>query len=210
MKIVIVHGSPRKGNTYKATEVCKEEMRKHGEVEFAEIFLPKDLPEFCCGCMACFLKGKEKCPHAEYTIPILEHMISADALIFTTPVFALSLSGCMKSFLDHYAYIFIVHRSRIEMFKKKAKKAKIFFHSCGSVYDIIPDFWQQSFLLAFYHIYECIFYPGFCLFYLHYFNAGIFHDLFYIICLNTAFTVYMKGIAIIIYGQYSGIGLQYG
>ena len=120
MKIVIVHGSPRKGNTYKATESFKEEMKKHGEVEFVDIFLPKDLPEFCCGCMACFLKGKEKCPHAEYTIPILEHMISADALIFTTPVFALSLSGCMKSFLDHYAYIFIVHRPRIEMFKKKA------------------------------------------------------------------------------------------
>ncbi len=120
MKIVIVHGSPRKGNTYKATVLFKEEMQKQGGVEFVDFFLPKDLPEFCCGCMTCFLKGEEKCPHSEYTMPILEHMVSADALILTTPVFALSLSGCMKSFLDHYAYIFIVHRARTEMFKKKA------------------------------------------------------------------------------------------
>ena len=113
-------GSPRKWNTYKATELFKEEMQKQGEIEFVDYFLPKDMPEFCCGCMTCFMKGEEKCPHAEYTMPILDHMISADALVFTTPVFVLSLSGCMKSFLDHYAYIFIVHRARPEMFKKKA------------------------------------------------------------------------------------------
>ncbi|MDF1616918.1 flavodoxin family protein [Petrocella sp. FN5] len=70
--------------------------------------------------MNCFLKGEEYCPHATHTMPVLDQMVSADALIFTTPVFVLSLSGCMKSFLDHYAYIFIVHRARSEMFNKKA------------------------------------------------------------------------------------------
>lgn len=120
MNICVVHGSPRKGNTYKATEFFKKEMQKYGEIEFVDLFLPKDLPDFCLGCMNCFLKGEEKCPHANYTQPILEKMLSADALIFTTPVFVLSVSGCMKSFLDHYAYIFIVHRAREEMFKKKA------------------------------------------------------------------------------------------
>lgn len=120
MKIVVVHGSPRKGNTYKATELFKKEMQNQGEIEFVDFFLPKDMPEFCRGCMTCFLKGEEKCPHADYTMPILDQMVLADALIFTTPVFALSLSGCMKSFLDHYAFIFIVHRARSEMFEKKA------------------------------------------------------------------------------------------
>jgi multimeric flavodoxin WrbA len=120
MKIVVVHGSPRKGNTYKATELFKDKMRKQGEIEFVDFFLPKDLPDFCCGCMTCFLKGEENCPHKDYTLPIMEQFISADALIFTTPVYALSLSGCMKSFLDHFAYSFIVHRARPEMFKMKA------------------------------------------------------------------------------------------
>lgn len=31
-------------------------------------------------------------------------------------------------------------KEMVEMFKRKAKKAKVLFHSCGSVYDIIPDF----------------------------------------------------------------------
>jgi multimeric flavodoxin WrbA len=120
MKIVVVHGSPRKGNTYKSTDYFKNEMKNIGEIEFVDVFLPKDLPEFCCGCMTCFSKGEDKCPHSNYTMPILEHLVSADALIFTTPVFVLSLSGCMKSFLDHFAYIFVVHRARPEMFTKKA------------------------------------------------------------------------------------------
>lgn len=32
------------------------------------------------------------------------------------------------------------HRELVSMFKKHAPDAKIFFHCCGSVYDIIPDF----------------------------------------------------------------------
>jgi multimeric flavodoxin WrbA len=120
MKVAVVHGSPRKGNTFKATECFKKEMVKCGEIEFVDVFLPKDLPEFCCGCMTCFFKGGDRCPHAQYTMPILKDLISADALIFTTPVYVLSLSGSMKSFLDHFAYMFIVHRARPEMFGKKA------------------------------------------------------------------------------------------
>lgn len=120
MKIVVVHGSPRKGNTYAATQVFMDEMRKQGTVEFSEYFLPKDMPEFCCGCMICFIKSEELCPHAKYTLPILEDMLKADALIFSTPVFVFQTSGGMKSFLDHFAHLFIVHRARPEMFRKKA------------------------------------------------------------------------------------------
>ena len=122
MKVVIVHGSPRKGNTFAVAEMFKSEMREQakGNIEFDDVFLPKDMPVFCCGCMNCFTKGEDKCPHAEYTSAILEKLISADAFIFTTPVYVMSLSGAMKSFLDHFAFIFTVHRPREEMFSKKA------------------------------------------------------------------------------------------
>lgn len=120
MKIVIVHGSPRKGNTYQGVQLFKEEMNRHGRIDFVEYLLPRDMPEFCRGCMTCFLIGEEKCPQAMYTMPVLAQMISADALLFTTPVYALQVSGCMKSFLDHFSYLFIVHRARPEMFQKKA------------------------------------------------------------------------------------------
>lgn len=120
MKIVIVNGSPRKGNTYAATQAFKEEMCQYGEIEFVDYFLPEDLPEFCLGCMTCFLKGEDKCPHAQYTLPILEELLSADGLIFTSPVFVMQTSACMKNFLDHFGHLFLVHRPRPEMFSKKA------------------------------------------------------------------------------------------
>ncbi|MFP4078950.1 MAG: flavodoxin family protein [Candidatus Izemoplasmataceae bacterium] len=120
MKIVVIHGSPRKGNTFKATELFKKTMREASPVEFVDFFLPRDLPEFCLGCMTCFFKGEDRCPHSEYTLPIMNQMLKADALLFTTPVYVLSLSGGMKAFLDHFGHAFIVHRPRPEMFRKKA------------------------------------------------------------------------------------------
>ncbi|WP_234978646.1 hypothetical protein [Anaerosalibacter sp. Marseille-P3206] len=36
----------------------------------SEFFLPKDMPNFCCGCTNCFLKGEEFCPHHEVIAPI--------------------------------------------------------------------------------------------------------------------------------------------
>lgn len=120
MKLTIIHGSPRKGNTYTAVQTALQEMRLHGEVEAREFFLPDDLPFFCMGCMACFEKGEEACPHAQYTIPLRDAMNDADALILTTPVYALRESGAVKAFLDHFAFQFIVHRPRLSMFGKKA------------------------------------------------------------------------------------------
>jgi len=47
-------------------------------------------------------------------------MVSSDALIMTTPVFVMRETACIKNFLDHLGYIFIIHRARPEMFSKKA------------------------------------------------------------------------------------------
>lgn len=120
MKICIIHGSPRKGNTYKAVEIFKDEITKNGQAEFKEFFLPKDMPEFCCGCYNCFFKGEDKCPHAKYIKPIEDAIREADGLIFASPSYVLSVSGEMKALLDHLAHIFIPHRPMEEMFSKIA------------------------------------------------------------------------------------------
>ena len=120
MKITVINGSPRKGNTYAAAQLFKGEMLSCGDIEFTEFFLPQDMPKFCKGCMLCLDIDEQLCPHSEYTLPILEAMLSADALIFTTPVYVLQTPGSVKAFLDHYAFMFIVHRARTEMFSKKA------------------------------------------------------------------------------------------
>ena len=120
MKIVIINGSPRKGNTYAATQIFKNELMRCGDVEFTEFFLPQDLPEFCAGCFLCLSECEKLCPHAKYTLPILERLLDADALIFTTPVYVLQTTGAVKAFFDHFSWMFIVHRAHPEMFGKKA------------------------------------------------------------------------------------------
>ena len=120
MKIVIVNGSPRKGNTYAMTQIFKNEMTACGDVEFKEYILPQDLPEFCIGCFICLSESEKMCPHSKYTLPIHDSLLDADALIFTTPVYVLQTTGAVKAFFDHFSWLFIVHRARPEMFHKKA------------------------------------------------------------------------------------------
>ncbi|OPX46290.1 NADPH azoreductase [Ruminiclostridium hungatei] len=118
MKICVIHGSPRKGNTYKATKIMMAHMEGMGEVEFSEFFLPKAMPVFCCGCYNCFDKGEEMCPHAQYTQPVEQAIKAADAVIITSPVYVLAENGAVKTLLDHYGYMFIPHRPMEEMFSK--------------------------------------------------------------------------------------------
>jgi len=120
MKVVVVHGSPRKGNTYAAAQILMNEMKTCGETEFIEYFLPNDLPEFCSGCFLCLSESEQLCPHSKHTLPILENLLDSDALVFTTPVYVLQTTGAVKAFFDHYSWMFIVHRAHPKMFRKKA------------------------------------------------------------------------------------------
>ena len=56
MKLTVIHGSPRRGNTYRAAQLFLEALKKRGQIEAREFFLPQDLPEFCRGCIACAAK----------------------------------------------------------------------------------------------------------------------------------------------------------
>jgi multimeric flavodoxin WrbA len=120
VNICVIHGSPRKGNTYKAAKIFMEELNKNNDVKYLEYFVPKDMPHFCCGCYNCFEKGEDKCPHHQYTMPILNSIKEADGIILTTPVYVLGESGGMKALLDHYGFMYIPHRPMEEMFSKVA------------------------------------------------------------------------------------------
>jgi len=121
MNITVFHGSPRKGNTYHATNIFMDELRKCGGVHFTEFFLPKDLPAFCTGCTLCLGGMREKCPNAGYVAPILDAIINADALVFATPHYgACSMSGAMKNLLDHLDFLVLNVSPRAEIFSKRA------------------------------------------------------------------------------------------
>jgi multimeric flavodoxin WrbA len=118
MKVVIVYSNSRKGSTYNCVQVVKETMGAYGNVIFQDVYLDKELPKFCNGCFNCINNGETKCPHFEYTEPIVNSLINADAIVLASPVYALDVSGQMKSFLDHLCFMWMSHRPNKDMFSK--------------------------------------------------------------------------------------------
>ncbi|MGL5416763.1 MAG: flavodoxin family protein [Clostridium sp.] len=117
MKCIVIHGSPRRGNTWDVLNKVIENMKEVEEnFEFEIIELAKEKIPNCIGCFNCILKSEELCPHRDKIKSIMEKIDQADGIIITTPVYAMNMTGTLKGFLDHIAYKF--HRPTF--FKKKA------------------------------------------------------------------------------------------
>ena len=116
MKIVVIHGQSHKGSTYNVTKMLYDKLG--GEI--SEFFLPKDFDSFCVGCNNCLLKSETLCSHYGKLKPIIEAIDKSDVIILSSPVYVYHVTGAMKSFLDHFAYRWIVHRPEKSMFKKQA------------------------------------------------------------------------------------------
>jgi multimeric flavodoxin WrbA len=116
MKILVIMGSPRKGNTYHAAEQIRKILQEGRAVEWEYVMLGDVNLEQCRGCLSCFMKGEESCPLKDDASNLEQKMQDADGVIFATPVYALQVSGLMKVFIDRHSYIF--HRPRF--FRQKA------------------------------------------------------------------------------------------
>lgn len=57
MKILMINGTMRKGSTYQVGKLAIEEIMQEGD-QLTELFLPKDMPEFCRGCAACIRESE--------------------------------------------------------------------------------------------------------------------------------------------------------
>ncbi len=115
MYSVVIHGQSHKGSSY---HIAKMLVEKIGG-EYTEFFLPKDFDEFCVGCVTCIKDGETKCPHYTKLIPITQALDKADVIILTSPVYVFHATGQMMSLLDHYAYMWMVHRPKEIMFGKQ-------------------------------------------------------------------------------------------
>lgn len=98
MKILGLSGSPRKtGNT----AILLAETLKGAEAEGAEIDLVdvsgKDL-RGCDGCNACFTKGE--CHLKDDMHLIHGKMVSADGIVFGTPIYVYGMTAQMKAVID--------------------------------------------------------------------------------------------------------------
>lgn len=118
MKVVTINGQNHKGSTYRIGRMLAEKLSSPEDIY--EVFLPRDMPHFCCGCTQCFMKDEMLCPHYKYLEPIVKKMDEADVLILTSPVYVYHVTGSMKAFLDHFGYRWMVHRPEEKMFRKQA------------------------------------------------------------------------------------------
>lgn len=121
MQIVICNGENHKGSTWHiAREIADKTAALVPGTVIEEIWLPRDLPEFCCGCAKCVTDSETCCPHYKYMEPLTETVDSGDVLILESPVYVFHCSGAMKVFLDHYAYRWMLHRPEGSKFTKQA------------------------------------------------------------------------------------------
>jgi len=116
MKVLVIMGSPRKGNTYRATERIREIIEENVPVEWETVMLKDAHLEDCLGCYQCFEKGEEYCSLDDDASLLEQKMKEADGVIFATPVYGFQVSSLMKLFIDRHSYIF--HRPRF--FRQKA------------------------------------------------------------------------------------------
>jgi len=117
MKLLIINGGARLGNTWELTMGVKKELALISEeIDYTEIHL-KDLAlPFCLGCSLCFRKGHDYCPHNSIIQRIMDKIEESDGVIFSAPTYNLQMPALTKNLVDHLC--FMLHRPRY--FDKKA------------------------------------------------------------------------------------------
>ena len=117
MKIVLIHGQNHKGSTYHIGRSIADKIE--GKNEITEFFLPRDLEHFCLGCYKC-IEDVAACPFYSEKKVIIDAMDAADILIFTTPTYCMHVSAPLKAFFDLTFDMWMAHRPKKSMFRKKA------------------------------------------------------------------------------------------
>ena len=118
MHVVAITGTNVKGCTHQMMALFLDALGARHTVD--AFTLPKDGPPYCIGCKTCFLKGEERCPHADAVLPIWNAMLRADLIVIAYPVYALRAPAQVKALLDHLCAHWIVHRPKPAMFTKRA------------------------------------------------------------------------------------------
>lgn len=127
MNICVVYGTERKGCTW---HIAQEVLSRLPEAEVTEFFLPRDCPDGCISCFRCFHE-ENHCYQSEAARKIQEALLASDVIMLTSPVYALHLSGQMKTFLDHYCGMWMVHKPNGGMF---GKRGVVIASASGPVY----------------------------------------------------------------------------
>ena len=98
MKIIIINGSARKGNTLTAINALIKGASEKNEIEVIEPDKLQIAP--CKGCGAC--QCHKGCVDNDDTNPTIDKIAAADMILFTTPVYWWGMSAQLKLVIDNY------------------------------------------------------------------------------------------------------------
>lgn len=117
MKILIINGSHRIGNTNHFVETATKILSQKGH-EIETLDLLKKRFEICDGCLICEETGE--CVIEDFfTTDIYPALKSADAYIFATPVYFNSVTTLFKNFIDRTNCLceyYETHQKKIAIF----------------------------------------------------------------------------------------------
>lgn len=96
MKIVILNGSARKGNTYACINAFSHGAETNNEIEIIETDKVNVSP--CKGCGACgCVKG---CVSDDDSNMVVDKIVSADLIVFATPIYWWGITAQIKTVID--------------------------------------------------------------------------------------------------------------
>lgn len=96
MKIVIVNGSARKGNTLAAINAFAEGAKANNEIEIIQA--DKVNIDFCKGCGAC--ECHKGCIDKDDTNAVIDKIVAADLVVFASPVYWWGITAQLKLIID--------------------------------------------------------------------------------------------------------------
>jgi multimeric flavodoxin WrbA len=101
MKILAVNGSPRgkDGNTEQMLQPFLKGAGSAG-ANVEVIYLKEKKINHCLGCLTCWNKTPGVCVHKDDMPELLEKRLQADMVVYATPLYAFTVTGLMKDFMD--------------------------------------------------------------------------------------------------------------
>lgn len=100
MKVLLLNGSPRQGNTYTALNVLKRGMQNISDLEITEIRADDVTVASCKACEFCTENGF--CVCHDDTNEIVTAAVTADAIVFATPVYWWGVTAQLKVIVDKF------------------------------------------------------------------------------------------------------------
>ncbi|MBR0355051.1 MAG: flavodoxin family protein [Oscillospiraceae bacterium] len=103
-KVLIVSASPRKNSNSEALALAFAEGAKAAGHEVDFVSLRGKTVNFCRGCFVC--QEKQRCVIRDDADAICQKALTADVLVFATPIYYYEMSGQLKTLLDRLNPLF--------------------------------------------------------------------------------------------------------